>query len=87
MREPAERITDALDRLEQRYDPTNRDGETLEILVGVYDWLRALVRLAAREVDPDGDGWAEDQAYEAIMGVAGVARGLARDIRDEAKKL
>jgi hypothetical protein len=57
------------------------------VLAAAYDWLRALIKLADREADPEGDRWAEDQAIDAILVIAGAARVLADDIRDEAKKL
>lgn len=81
-----DRITDALDRLEAHYNAA-QDGETLAVLAAAYDWLRALVKLAAREVDPEGEKWAEDQVLDAVLMVADVARVLAGDIRDEAGKL
>jgi hypothetical protein len=88
-REPAERITDALDRLELRYKEAEQgDDGTLAVLAAAYDWLRALIKLAGREVDPERDGWAEDNhASTAVFAVARVARRLADEIRDEAKNL
>lgn len=79
------RAAEALARHEQRFREAFSAGPATAVLAAAVDWLRADCAAAARFLDDDGDGWAEQYITEAAILVHQVAARAAGEIRAELK--